>query len=78
LAWHKNQSVSDDLANDNRMRGLWRMTEADEMVELILIQNVQLLPREDEVVWRWTSHGAYTVKSASLLLVNPGLAMDSP
>jgi hypothetical protein len=44
------------------------MTEADEMVELInlwsLIQNVQLLPREDDLVWRWTSHGAYTAKSA--------------
>jgi hypothetical protein len=52
------------------------MTEADEMVELILIQNVQLLPREDEVVWRWTSHGAYTVKSASLLLVNRSWSGD--
>jgi hypothetical protein len=50
LAWRKNQSVSEYLSNDNWMRGLWRMTEADEMVELInlwsLIQNVQLLPRE--------------------------------
>jgi hypothetical protein len=68
LAWRKNQSVFDDLANDNWTQGLWRMTDANEMAKLInlwtLIQNLQLLPREDELVWRWTSHGGYTAKTA--------------
>jgi hypothetical protein len=35
LAWRKNQTVAMDLQNDNWTRGLWKMTSAEEMAELI-------------------------------------------
>jgi hypothetical protein len=44
------------------------MTTAEEMAELVvlwsMLQEVQLTNRPDEIKWRWTSHGAYTAKSA--------------
>jgi hypothetical protein len=68
LAWRKNQSVQEDLQDDRWTRGLWRMTTAKEMAKLVLLwsmlQEVQLTDRPDEIKWRWTSHGAYTAKSA--------------
>lgn len=71
LAWRKNQSVAEDLNNNNWTRVLWKMTQAEEMVELInlwsLIQEVQLTPRADVLVWRWTASGIYTAKSAYLI-----------
>lgn len=57
-----------DLHNDNWTRRLWRMTNADQMAELIelwfLIQDVQLGQSEDEIMWSWTANGAYSAKSA--------------
>jgi hypothetical protein len=35
LAWRKNQSVRDNLLNNNWTRGLWRMSTTDEMAELV-------------------------------------------
>jgi hypothetical protein len=46
LAWRKRNTVAEDLHNQNWTRGLWRMSSADEMAELVLLwdklQNVQL------------------------------------
>jgi hypothetical protein len=35
LAWRKNQTVAEDLENNNWTRGLWRMSTATEIAELI-------------------------------------------
>jgi hypothetical protein len=44
------------------------MTTAEEMAELVnlwgLVQTVQLQQHEDTIMWRWTSNGMYTAKSA--------------
>jgi hypothetical protein len=68
LAWRKNHFVATDLQNNNCLRGLWRMTQAEEMAELItlwaLVDEVQLQDREDVLRWRWTADGIYTSKSA--------------
>jgi hypothetical protein len=57
-----------DLQNDNWTRGLWKMTSAGEMAELIklwsLIQEVQLSQEEDQLIWRWSADGVYSAKSA--------------
>jgi hypothetical protein len=68
LAWRKNQSFQEDLQDDRWTRGLWRMTTAEKMAELVvlwsMLQEVQLTDRPDEIKWWWTSHGAYAAKSA--------------
>jgi hypothetical protein len=69
LAWRKNLSVAEELQDANWMRGLWRMDSAVQIAELIhlwpLIQDVQLnQQQEDALIWRWTSTGCYTAKSA--------------
>jgi predicted RNA-binding protein YlxR (DUF448 family) len=68
LAWRKNQTVAMDLQNDSWTRGLWKMTSAEEMAELIklwsLIQEVQLSQEEDQLIWRWSADGVYSAKSA--------------
>jgi hypothetical protein len=49
------------------MRGLWRMSRAEEMAEFIylwpLIQEVQLTQQQDFLVWIWTNDGTYSSKS---------------
>lgn len=56
LAWRKNNTVVEDIRDQNWTRGLWRMSTADEMAEFIhlwdLIQNVQLLAHPDSIQWR--------------------------
>jgi hypothetical protein len=68
LAWRKNQSVKDDLNNNNWTRAGWKMTTADEMAQLVslwaLISEVQLTEQEDVITWPWTRHEQYTAKSA--------------
>jgi hypothetical protein len=68
LAWRKKLTVAEDLQNSNWMRGLWRMSTADEIAEFILlwpmIQEVRLNKLEDQIVWRWTTDRSYTSKSA--------------
>jgi exonuclease III len=68
LAWRKNQTVKEDLINNNWTRGLWRMTTADEIAQLVslwaLISEVQLTDQEDMITWKWIAHGLYTAKSA--------------
>jgi hypothetical protein len=58
--WRKNQSVKNDMFNNNWTRGLWRMTEATEMAELVtmwtMISEV-LTDTEDTIKWKWTAHG---------------------
>jgi mannosylglycoprotein endo-beta-mannosidase len=68
LAWRKNQSVKDDLHNNNWTRGPWRMNSATETAELVslwtLLSEVNLSDSEDQIRWKWTGHGMYTAKSA--------------
>lgn len=68
LAWRKQQTVAEDLQNDNWMRGLWRMNSAEELAEYValwsLVQDIRLLQQEDVIVWRWTANGCYSAKSA--------------
>jgi hypothetical protein len=70
LAWRKNQTVKDDLLNHNWTRGLWRMETVHQMAEfvklwdLVLVQ--QLNDQDDQILWRWTADGTYTIKSAYL------------
>jgi mannosylglycoprotein endo-beta-mannosidase len=68
LAWRKRNTVAEDLCNQNWTRGLWHMSSADEMAELVLLwdklQNVQLSVLPDSIRWRWTTAGVYTSKSA--------------
>lgn len=49
-------------------RGIWRMSTAEEMAELIflrgLLDQVILTEREDEIRWKWTAAGSYSAKSA--------------
>jgi hypothetical protein len=70
LAWRKNNTVVEDIRDQNWTRGLWRMSTADEMAEFIhlwdLIQNVQLLAHPDSIQWRWTANGCYSAKLAYL------------
>lgn len=71
LAWKKNQTVREDLQNENWMRGLWRMQGADAMAEFInlwhQVQQVQFSEQEDIISWKWTSSGQYTAKPAYLI-----------
>jgi hypothetical protein len=64
----KNRSVRDDLCNDNWTRGLWRMSDAEQMAELVtlwaLILDVTLTEDEDTIRWKWTGNEIYTAKSA--------------
>jgi hypothetical protein len=68
LAWRKHQTVQADLQNNNWTRGLWKMSTADEMAELISLwsslETVTLNDQEDTIVWKWTANGQYTSKSA--------------
>ena len=49
-------------------RGLWRMTSEEEMIKFVvlwdLVESVELTPEDDKIIWKWTSHGDYTAKSA--------------
>jgi hypothetical protein len=71
LAWRKNNTVAEDLYNQNWTRGLWRMVTTEEMAEFIFLwgrlQEVQLVEQPDEIKWRWNSHGEYSAKSAYLV-----------
>jgi hypothetical protein len=56
-------------------RGLWRMSNVDEMVEFMtlwgLFENFQLNDQDDSIVWRWTTNnGSYTTRSAYLAQLN--------
>jgi hypothetical protein len=68
LAWRKNNTVSEDLHNGNWMRGLWRMSTAEQMAEFVQLWDcllqVQLTEEADEIRWRWTADGRYSSKSA--------------
>lgn len=68
LAWRKNITVKENLENNNWTRGLWRMSTGEEIAEMVvlgaLVREVQLTDGEDEIVWRWTTDGIYTSKSA--------------
>lgn len=71
LAWRKNLTVRKELQDDNWMRGLWRMRDADTIYEFVklwgLVQQVQLNEQQDTIVWRWTSSGQYTTRSAYMM-----------
>jgi hypothetical protein len=68
LAWRKNQTVAEDLENNNWTRGLWRMSTATEIAELIslweAVSEVQLTENEDSIRWKWTASGQYSSRSA--------------
>jgi hypothetical protein len=68
LAWRKQQSVRDDLHDNNWTRGIWRMTTVIEMAELVhlwgLVENIVLNEQEDTIRLRWTTNGCYSAKSA--------------
>lgn len=68
LAWRKNLTVCEELQNGNWTRGLWRMTTADEMVELVVLGNrlleIQLNDQKDAIRSRWTADGKFTARSA--------------
>lgn len=53
LAWRKKNTVAEDLHNQNWTRGLWRMSTAEEMAELVVLwdrlQNVQLTDLPDSI-----------------------------
>jgi hypothetical protein len=67
LAWRKSLTVAEELQDANWMRGLWRMNDVKEMVELInlwpLAKDVQLSEQKDRIVWKWTVDGRYSAKS---------------
>jgi hypothetical protein len=67
LAWRKSLTVAEELQDANWMRGLWRMNDVEEMVELInlwpLVKDVQLSEQKDCIVWKWTVDGRYSAKS---------------
>lgn len=69
LAWRKNNTVKEGLQDNNWTRGIWRkMSTAEEMAELVLLwwklAEVQLNDQPDQIIWRWTSNGQYSAKSA--------------
>jgi hypothetical protein len=68
LAWRKNNTEWDDLQNGNWMRGLWRMSTADQLAEFVLLWDrllqVQLTDSPDQIRWRWAADGKYSSKSA--------------
>jgi hypothetical protein len=67
LAWRKNQTVAEDLENNNWTRGLWRMSTATEIAELIslweAVSEVQLTENEDSIRWKLTTSGQYSSRS---------------
>jgi len=68
LAWRKHLTVQEQMENMKWTRGLWRMTSEEEMIEFVvlwdLVESVELTPEDDKIIWKWTSHGDYTAKSA--------------
>ncbi|KAF8678989.1 hypothetical protein HU200_046153 [Digitaria exilis] len=71
LAYRKKLTVREQLSNRNWTRGLWRMSTADEMAELVglwgLLQDVQLNDQENTIVWKWTANGCNSAKSAYMI-----------
>jgi hypothetical protein len=61
LARRKNNTVSEDLHNGNWVRGLWRMSTAEQMAEFVqlwdCLLHVQLTKEADEIRWRWIVDG---------------------
>jgi hypothetical protein len=64
----ENQTVAEDLEHSNWTRGLWRMSTATEIAELIslweAVSEVQLTENEDSIRWKWTASGQYSSRSA--------------
>ncbi|WVZ95314.1 hypothetical protein U9M48_041096 [Paspalum notatum var. saurae] len=71
LAWRKNKKLSEQLPNLNWTRGLWRMENAQQLNEFILLWNelegVVLTDQADTIRWKWTENGIYSSKSAYLM-----------
>jgi len=68
LARPKNLTVAQALARNLWMRGLRRMSTDQELRQYVslwqCLQQVQLDERQDQITWRFTADGNYTVKSA--------------
>jgi hypothetical protein len=68
LPWRKHRKVFEEITNHSWTRGLWRMTSVEEMAEFVVlwdsVQEVNFTDQTDILQWRWTSHCAYTSKSA--------------
>jgi hypothetical protein len=67
-AWRKNASVANALRDGNRMKGLTRISMMEEVTQFVslwtMIRQVRLSDQPDKIVWRFTEHGNYTVRSA--------------
>jgi len=68
LAWRKGLTVREEVENQTWTRGLWRMSNAEEMAEFILlwerVQEVVFSDQPDITSWKWTVNGQYSSKSA--------------
>lgn len=68
LAWRKHRKVQEEVNDHNRTRGLWRMSSITEISEFVtlwdLVQDVTFTDMPDDIIWRWTTDGTYSARSA--------------
>jgi hypothetical protein len=68
LTRYKNRNVAAELRNVNWIRSLPAINSSDLLQEFIMLHTtlsaVHLTDQDDEVFWRWTSNGRFSVASA--------------
>jgi hypothetical protein len=68
LTRYKNRTVAAELRNVNWIRSLPAINSSDLLQEFIMLHTtlsaVHLTDQDDEVFWRWTSNGRFSVASA--------------
>jgi hypothetical protein len=74
FAWRKNQLLAHAIPGAKWMRGLHRISMAEEMNHFVqlwtLVHRTQLTDAEDEIAWRFTTTGSYKARSAYLTQFN--------
>ena len=82
LAWRKRLTVRDEVDNQTWTRGLWRMSNAAEIAEFIVlweaVQDIHFSDTPDEIVWKWTANGKYTSASAYVIQFAGECALSTP
>jgi hypothetical protein len=68
LAHFKNRKVEKALQNKNWVQGVRRISTREELIQFVelwsMLRNVSLNPAvRDEIKWKWTRNGEYTVAS---------------
>jgi hypothetical protein len=64
----KKRTLNIELHNDNWIKNLQNITTSTELEEFIMLlmslSSTSLSDQKDEIQWRWTGDGCYTIASA--------------